>query len=214
MKCDACFWKPHTRQYFSVPTKKNQLIALRHITPAVKVFHKRRHSAYGVLASAGRTAGFAVSIPVFDKSIYGYCFRLSNSKGRRKPEKLFYGNGIRMVIAGGLAGRIVFFQLICQTEKGFRHSAPAEKAVFRTAERTFDIPKKQVMLKAEQGISILGTRLVGNFQFLNLKPVQCGIHRKRNVIIHQVLEKCSVTGSMHVYIFTCTVRLLHHIENG
>ena len=38
MKCDACFWKPHTRQYFSVPTKKNQLIALRHITPAVKVF--------------------------------------------------------------------------------------------------------------------------------------------------------------------------------
>lgn len=100
MKCDACFWKPHTRQYFSVPTKKNQLIALRHITPAVKVFHKRRHSAYGVLASAGRTAGFAVSIPVFDKSIYGYCFRLCNSKGRRKPEKLFYGNGIRMVIAG------------------------------------------------------------------------------------------------------------------
>ena len=82
-------------------------------------------------------------------------------------EKLFYGNGIRMVIAGVLAGRIVFFQLICQTEKGFRHSAPAEKAVFRTAERTFDIPKKQVMLKAEQGISILGTRLVGNFQFLS-----------------------------------------------
>ena len=32
------------------------------------------------------------------------------------------------------------------------------------------------MLKAEQGISILGTRLIGNFLFLNLKPVQRGIH--------------------------------------
>lgn len=32
------------------------------------------------------------------------------------------------------------------------------------------------MLKAEQGISILRTRLIRNFLFLNLKPIQRGIH--------------------------------------
>lgn len=138
MECGACFGKPHARQYFSVPAKKNQLITLRHITPKVKVFHKSRHSAYGVLASDGRAAGFAVSIPVFDKSIYGDCFRLCNSKGSRKFEKLFCGNGIRMVIAGVLAGRIVFLQLICQAEKDS------------------DIPLRQKKLSSERqkGLSI------------------------------------------------------------
>ena len=34
-----------------------------------------------------------------------------------------------------------------------------------------DVYKRQ-----EQGISILRTRLIGNFPFFNLKPVQCGIH--------------------------------------
>ena len=113
-----------------------------------------------------------------------------------------------MVIAGILCGRIVFFQLICKAKKGFRYSASAEKTVFWAAERTFDISKEQVMLEAEQGISILRTRLIGNFPFFNLKPVQCGIHWKRNALIHQVLEECSITGSVHVYIFTWTVWLL------
>lgn len=84
MECDACFRKSHAKQCFSVPAKKDQLIALRYITPAVKIFHKRCHSAYGVLTSGGRVAGFAVSIPVFDKGIYGYCFRLCNAKGSGK----------------------------------------------------------------------------------------------------------------------------------
>ena len=50
--------------------------------------------------------------------IYGDCFRLCNSKGSRKLEKLFCGNGIRMVIAGILVGRIVFLQLICLVLSG------------------------------------------------------------------------------------------------
>lgn len=130
MKCGACFGKFHTKQYFNVPAKKNQLITFRYISTAVEIFHKRCHGTYGVLTSGGRVAGFAVSIPVFDKSIYGYCFRLCNAKGSRKLKKLFDGNRIRMVIAGILPDRIVFFQFICQAKKGFRYFAPAEKAVF------------------------------------------------------------------------------------
>lgn len=130
MKCGTYFRKSHLKQYFNVLTKKNPLVTLWHITSAVKIFHKCCHGTYGVLTSGKRFTGFAVSIPVFDKSIYGYCFRLCNSQGSSKLEELLDGNRIRMVIAGILCGRIVFFQLICQAKKGFRYSAPAEKTVF------------------------------------------------------------------------------------
>ena len=69
MKCGTCFRKSHIKQYFNILTKKNQLVTLRHITSAVKIFHKCCHGTYGVLTSGKRFTGFAVSIPVFDKSI-------------------------------------------------------------------------------------------------------------------------------------------------